>query len=527
MADDVTTVFRWEQDADGIVLLTIDDPDAKVNTVNDAYVRDLEITVNRLEAEVDSIKGVILRSGKSSFLAGGDLKKLVHVDESEKQEFINTINHRKMLLRRLELLRTPVVAAVNGPALGGGLELALACHHRVIIDDGRAIVGLPEVGLGLMPGAGGVVRTARRLGLAVALEELILSGRRISPHEALELGVIDTVVNSRDEALQASRAWILQHPGWLSPHVDGPIDPEATYPLPPISADPARRRVVEVAIAAMRTDIETALRVETDGFADLVVGLPAKMSIQTVFFDTTALRSDARARASADGEAPVIHCHSHASFERAQAAGWAKIVSLLGPDAAGDAASDGFHIDAGAGYPRRAWLPEDRVDDGQRLFEYEDDGSQWTAEAVAVLARRGVLPLALRAPATSFSEVMRVALRDAVEEATQAAASPADVARALAWAGIDASALLPAVVLDAAPAADDAPQSERIAGDILDRVASEAERFGRDGALVRPHELDVASVRFGGFPAWAGGAARWRQRREATGTEPSSRAEAS
>src|SRR5439155_20446332 len=114
----------------------------------------------------------------------------------------------KAKLRRLETLGKPVVAAINGAALGGGLEICLACHHRVIVDDNKAVVGFPEVQLGLLPGAGGVVRSVRMLGLASALTNLLLQGQRIKPAEAKELGVVDEIVATRDELVPAAKAWI-------------------------------------------------------------------------------------------------------------------------------------------------------------------------------------------------------------------------------------------------------------------------------------------------------------------------------
>ena len=122
----------------------------------------------------------------------------------------------KAQLRRLETLGKPVVAAINGAALGGGLEICLATHHRVIVDDPKAVVGFPEVQLGLLPGAGGVVRSVRMVGIVDALMQLLLQGQRLRPEKAKELGIVDEIVATRDDLVPAAKAWITANPGGRS-----------------------------------------------------------------------------------------------------------------------------------------------------------------------------------------------------------------------------------------------------------------------------------------------------------------------
>src|SRR3954462_4228316 len=190
--------IRWEQDEDGIVTLILDDPEQSANTMNAAYAASIKATVDRLEAEKDAIAGVVITSAKKTFFAGGDLNDLKQVTPENAAEFEGFVREGKAVLRRLETLGRPVVAAVNGAALGGGLEIALACHHRVVVDDPKAVVGFPEVQLGLLPGAGGVVRTVRMLGITDALMQLLLQGQRLKPAKAKELGVVDEIVSSRE-----------------------------------------------------------------------------------------------------------------------------------------------------------------------------------------------------------------------------------------------------------------------------------------------------------------------------------------
>ena len=129
--------IRWEQDADGVVNLIFDDPNQSANTMNADYAASMRATVDRLEAERESIAGVVLTSAKRTFFAGGDLKDLKAVRREDADRFAGWVRENKALLRRLETLGKPVVAAINGAALGGGLEIALACHHRICVDDPR------------------------------------------------------------------------------------------------------------------------------------------------------------------------------------------------------------------------------------------------------------------------------------------------------------------------------------------------------------------------------------------------------
>src|ERR1700733_3232446 len=189
-----SSTIRWERDDDGVVILTLDDPNQSANTMNAAYAASMRATVSRLEAERDEITGVVITSAKKTFFAGGDLNDLIAVNADNADEFIAYMRDSKAVLRRLETFGKPVVAAINGAALGGGLEIALACHHRVAVDDPKVQLGFPEVTLGLLPGAGGVVRSVRMLGIADALMQLLLQGQRLRPAKAKEVGILDEIV---------------------------------------------------------------------------------------------------------------------------------------------------------------------------------------------------------------------------------------------------------------------------------------------------------------------------------------------
>src|SRR5699024_6863860 len=205
-------IINWEQDADGIVVLTVDDPNQGANTMNERYQSSMKATVDRLYEEKDSITGVVLTSGKKTFFAGGDLNSLLAVTPEQAGEIYQHSLDLKADLRRLELLGKPVVTAINGAALGGGLEIALATHHRIAADVRGVKIGLPEVTLGLLPGGGGIVRTVRLLGIQKALMEVLLQGQQRGPAAAKEVGLIDEVVSSVDELVPAAKAWIKANP---------------------------------------------------------------------------------------------------------------------------------------------------------------------------------------------------------------------------------------------------------------------------------------------------------------------------
>jgi 3-hydroxyacyl-CoA dehydrogenase/enoyl-CoA hydratase/3-hydroxybutyryl-CoA epimerase len=212
-----STTIRWEQDDTGVVTLVLDDPNQSANTVNKAFRDSFAAITDRLEAEKDSIRGVILTSAKKTFFAGGDLRDLIRVTPDTAQDLFDGGLAFKRQLRRMETLGKPVVAAINGAALGGGYEIALACHHRVALDAPGSKIGCPEVTLGLLPGGGGVVRTVRLLGITDALLKVLLQGTQYNPRRALENGLVDEVAETREEMLAKARAFIDAHPESAQP----------------------------------------------------------------------------------------------------------------------------------------------------------------------------------------------------------------------------------------------------------------------------------------------------------------------
>ncbi|MBN8231203.1 enoyl-CoA hydratase/isomerase family protein [Corallococcus macrosporus] len=301
--------LRWEQDADGIVVLTMDDPSQSANTMNAAYVKSMRAAVDRLVKEKASITGVVITSAKKTFFAGGDLNDLRDVKKEAAAQVFNLGQEIKAQLRALETLGKPVVAAINGAALGGGLEIALACHRRIIADVKGAQVGLPEVTLGLLPGGGGVVRTVRMLGITDALMKVLLQGQRYRPQEAKELGLVHEVVPSVDALLPAAKAWVKANPAAQQPwdqkgyKIPGgtPSHPAFAANLPAFPANlrkqlkganmPAPRAIMAVAVESTQVDVDTAFTIESRYFTELVVGQVAKNMIQAFFFDMQHINS--------------------------------------------------------------------------------------------------------------------------------------------------------------------------------------------------------------------------------------------
>jgi 3-hydroxyacyl-CoA dehydrogenase / enoyl-CoA hydratase / 3-hydroxybutyryl-CoA epimerase len=302
--------IRWEQDADGVVNLILDDPNQSANTMNADYAASMKATVERLEAERDAIAGVVVTSAKKTFFAGGDLNDLKAVRREDAEQFAGWVRENKALLRRLETLGRPVVAAIAGAALGGGLEIALACHRRICVDDPRIQIGVPEVTLGLLPGAGGVVRTVRMLGIVDALTQVLLQGTRHRPDRAKEIGLIDELVGSPEQLLPAAKAWIAANPEAAQPwDVEGyklpggtPSHPKLAQTLPAFPANlrkqlkganyPAPHHIMAAAVEGAQVDFDTASEIEGRYFVDLATGQVAKNMIQAFFFDLQQVKGN-------------------------------------------------------------------------------------------------------------------------------------------------------------------------------------------------------------------------------------------
>jgi 3-hydroxyacyl-CoA dehydrogenase/enoyl-CoA hydratase/3-hydroxybutyryl-CoA epimerase len=311
--DEGVTAVRYEQDSDGIVTLTLDDPTAGANTMNELYQRSMHAAVDRLYDEVEGLTGVVITSAKKTFFAGGNLQLMMQATPADAATLFAGIEAMKSDLRRLERLPRPVVAAVNGAALGGGYEIALACQHRIVVDDSSAVVGLPEATLGLLPGGGGVTRVTRMFGLQTALMDVLLQGTRFKPDDARARGLVDDVVATREELVPAAKAWVLEHrddpdaatnpwdrDGYKMPG-GTPQSPGLAAFLPAFPAllrqqtkgaiYPAQRAILSATVEGASVDFETASRIESRYLTKLIVGQNFKNMAQAFFFDLQAINA--------------------------------------------------------------------------------------------------------------------------------------------------------------------------------------------------------------------------------------------
>ncbi|MGH3311225.1 MAG: 3-hydroxyacyl-CoA dehydrogenase NAD-binding domain-containing protein [Streptomyces sp.] len=306
-----STTIRWEQDDTGVVTLVLDDPDQSANTMNAAFKASLRVIADRLETENEAgnVRGVIVTSAKKTFFAGGDLNDLIRARPEDAEEVFESSMAIKRDLRRIETLGKPVVAAVNGAALGGGFEIALACHHRVALDAKGSKIGCPESTLGLLPAGGGVTRSVRLLGITDALLNVLLQGQQYFPAKAKEKGLVHEVVDSEEAMLAAAHAFIDANPASQQPwDVKGykipggtPSHPKFAANLPAFPANlakqisgapyPAQRNILAAAVEGSQVDFDNAQIIEARYFVELVTGQISKNMIQAFFFDLQAVNA--------------------------------------------------------------------------------------------------------------------------------------------------------------------------------------------------------------------------------------------
>lgn len=295
----MTDAIQYALGSDQIVTLTLDMPGQQANTMNESYRLAMDQTLARLQEDKERIAGVIIRSAKPTFFSGGDLNELIKVEPAQAAWFYQMTLGLKAQLRALETFGKPVVAAINGSALGGGWELCLACHHRIALDAKHVRLGLPEVTLGLLPGGGGTVRLVRMLGLEKALP-LLMEGRVLGPQQALKAGLIDQIAGDADELLNKAREWILANPSpakpWDQPgfQIPGgsPSHPKVAQMLAIAPAMlrsktqgcyPAPEKALAAAVEGAQVDFHTAEKIEARYFTELTTGQIAKNMIGTWF----------------------------------------------------------------------------------------------------------------------------------------------------------------------------------------------------------------------------------------------------
>ena len=298
--------IRYEKDADNIVHLIFDNPTESANLMNADFRESFAEAMAKLQAETE-LSGVILRSAKSTFFAGADLKEMFVARDQGAEAMWEVAQPLKLQMRALETLGKPVVAAINGAALGGGWEICLCAHHRIALDNPKITLGLPEVTLGLLPGGGGVVRMVRLLGIEAALP-FLLEGQQFNPAKGVKLGLVHELAATPEEMLEKARAWIKANPAAQQPYDQkGYRIPGGTPASPALAPKlmiapamvrektkgcmPAPEAILSVAVESTQVDIDTAMRIETRYFISLVLGTVARNMINTFWFQLNEIKA--------------------------------------------------------------------------------------------------------------------------------------------------------------------------------------------------------------------------------------------
>ena len=300
------SAIQYLKNDDGIIILTLDSPNQSANTMNADFRVALENIVSKLKSET-SITGIIFRSAKKTFFAGGDLDELIQARLEDATPFFEMIQKMKAEFRYIETLGVPVVAALNGTALGGGWEIALGCHARIALNDPKTKFGLPEVTLGLLPGGGGIVRMVRLLGLQNAFP-FLMEGKQFGVDKAKSLGLIQDIAETPEELMDKAIAWVKEHPksqqpfdvkGYKIPGGD-PKTPAVAQMLaiaPAMLRDktkgcyPAPEAIMAAAVEGAQVDVDTALTIESRYFTYLATGQVSKNMIGTFWHGMNAIKA--------------------------------------------------------------------------------------------------------------------------------------------------------------------------------------------------------------------------------------------
>ncbi len=293
--------FIYELGSDGVAVVTMDMRDQPVNTMNDEYISLMSNVLSQVKTDICRIKGVIFTSAKRTFFAGGDIATIKSDREEQAWDRALDLNLKiKRQLSELETIGVPVVAAINGAAMGGGFELCLACHRRIALSSRETTLGFPEVTLGLLPAAGGIVRTVRLIGIEKSFAPL-MEGKKYTAQEALELGLVDQVASTKDEMINDAKDWIFKNQNAAQPWlVKGYKIPGGDAFAPNnammLSAGPAIVRkktkgllpapeaILSVISESTMCGYQSAMMVETRYFMELLKSPEAGALINTMYY---------------------------------------------------------------------------------------------------------------------------------------------------------------------------------------------------------------------------------------------------
>src|ERR1700690_3633032 len=312
--------FRFETDSDGIALVSWDMPGRSMNVINADVVGELGEITEKIASD-QAIKGAVFTSGKEGFAAGADLTMLetagkeyarrakAEGKEAAMRAFVDGVRQMSLVYRRLETCGKPVAAAINGVCMGGGFELALACHYRIVADADKARVGLPEIKVGLFPGAGGTQRVARLMPTQDALQ-MLLKGDQTRRAGAKKMALAHEVAPA-DQIVALAKAWVKANPSakapWDDPKFKLPsgkvFSPAGMMIWPPANAIyrretyhnyPAAKAVLTCVFEGLQLPMDLALAVESKYFANILLSKEAAAMIRSLFVSMGELNKGAR-----------------------------------------------------------------------------------------------------------------------------------------------------------------------------------------------------------------------------------------
>lgn len=294
--------MKYNVDSDGLAILNFDVPDSPVNVWNLGSIAKFNEVVDQFIAD-DKARGLLITSEKNPFCAGADLKSLQPLSDVEKN--MEIVGQLVSSFRKLEKTTKPVVAGISGTVLGGGYELCLACNHRIALDNPKIRIGLPEVTIGLLPGAGGTQRLPRLIGIQ-ASSSFLLEGKKLDPERALKAGLVDELANSAEALVAKAKVWIDSNPEVSQPWDQkgfkipgGPVLHPKNYMLftagnalltqKSYNNYPAPQAIMACLYEGLQLDFDTGMKVESRYFRHLLTTPEAEHMIRTLFFGMTAL----------------------------------------------------------------------------------------------------------------------------------------------------------------------------------------------------------------------------------------------
>ncbi|MGE0862114.1 MAG: enoyl-CoA hydratase-related protein [Gammaproteobacteria bacterium] len=523
--------LRLDHEPGGIVVATLDMPGRPFNVFSDDMIDELAALIDHVAA-TPGLRGLVLASSKDAFMAGADLAMVQGFTRLRfahgAAEIRRIFSRLTYLLRRLERLPVTTVAAVNGLALGGGLELAMACHYRIAARGSAPVLGLPEVLLGLLPGAGGTQRLPR-LTTPEFAARVLLGGQPVTPDAALEAGLVDALAEGA--ALRASAVEMARHalpgarwdqPGWHAPAdssglVDAGDGAERLTALAWTGAEvahlyPAVSAIVRCLREGYPRDIDGGIETEIDCFLPLMLDPTAGNMIGTSFLAKTAAARRAAARLGRARD--VARVAVRGGDAPARLARRCEIVSVDAADAqvvvAGPRPADappdttlrlrGPDDDASADCGAELRLHGPLA--GAECVEVTEGGA--AASALGLALRLRLVPVATDASTPGPGARLLAVVREFCERRAASSAARAALAHALDLGGLLRSAGLAVGPLGGYT---DADRATGLA--LMTEVAAEAAACLAEGALAHAEDADVLAVVGLGFPAWSGGPLRY------------------